>query len=298
MAYKIPFIHELEFDYGGVSNISPLVRRVIAHNPGPFTFKGTGTYIIGRGEVAVIDPGPLDPDHVASILKAVEGEVVTHILITHTHIDHSPAAKLLKAETGAPAYGFGPHPVYAELSQEGGDMEFRPDVVIADGDIIEGNGWTMEAIHTPGHTSNHICFRLKEENAVFTGDHVMGWSTTIVSPPDGDMTAYYQSLQKLLDCPDDEVYYPTHGAPIPDVHNYVRAYLEHRQGREAQIVDVLSRNGAMNIPDMVKIMYADVPEHLHRPAGRSVLAHLIHMVSDGRIKTGDAPTADAVYELA
>ncbi len=298
MAYAIPFVRELEFQYGEPAELSPLVRRVICNNPGGFTFQGTGTYIIGRGKVAIVDAGPLDKQHVEAVLRAVEGETVTHQLITHTHIDHSPAARLVKEATGALTWGYGPHggDRGGPKVEEGGDHDFAPDHVIRDGDIIEGDGWSVEAVHTPGHTSNHICFALREEKALFTGDHVMGWSTTVVSPPDGNMTDYFSSLDKLL-ARDDVRYYPTHGAPIENVHDYVRAYRAHRQLRESQILELL-QTGPRTIPDMVATMYADVPANLHPAAARSVLAHLIHMVHDGRVATDTVADAQATYRAA
>ena len=174
----IPFVYEFDFEYGALQRVTPNIRRVIAKNPGPFTFRGTGTYVIGEGNVAVIDPGPLDDAHVQALIDSLANETVTHILITHTHMDHSPAAAPLKAVTDAKTYGYGPHGA-GKLEQgvqveEGGDMAFSPDVIVRDGDVIEGDGWTMEAVYTPGHTSNHLCFALCEEKALFTGDHVMG----------------------------------------------------------------------------------------------------------------------------
>ena len=297
MAYAIPFVREMDFEYGEPDELSPLIRRVVCRNPGAFTFMGTGTYIIGRGKVAVVDAGPPDPQHAEAVLKAVEGETITHQLITHTHMDHSPAARLIKEATGAETWGYGPHggDRGGAKVEEGGDHDFRPDHTVRDGDIIQGDGWTVECVHTPGHTSNHICFGLREEKALFTGDHIMGWSTTIVSPPDGNMTDYFASLDKLLER-DDEIYYPTHGAPIGQVHNFVRAYRAHRQLREEQITRVLA-DGPKTIPEMVAVMYADVDKSLHRAAARSVYAHLLHMAGDGRVKTDGEATADAVYRV-
>lgn len=297
MAYAIPFVREMDFEYGEPDELSPLIRRVVCRNPGAFTFMGTGTYIIGRGKVAVVDAGPPDPKHAEAVLKAVEGETITHQLITHTHMDHSPAARLIKEATGAETWGYGPHggDRGGAKVEEGGDHDFRPDHTVRDGDIIQGDGWTVECVHTPGHTSNHICFGLREEKALFTGDHIMGWSTTIVSPPDGNMTDYFASLDKLLER-DDEIYYPTHGAPIGQVHNFVRAYRAHRQLREEQITRVLA-DGPKTIPEMVAVMYADVDKSLHRAAARSVYAHLLHMAGDGRVKTDGEATADAVYRV-
>ncbi len=301
-----PFIKTLDFNYGAAARLSPLVRRVVAQNPSAFTFHGTGTYIIGQsgGGQAVIDPGPADPVHLQALLTALEGEKVSHILITHTHRDHSPLAAELQRRTGAPTYAYGPHPQPRGglAVEEGGDHEFRPDHLLADGAWIKGDGWSVQALYTPGHISNHLCFSLAEENALFSGDHVMGWSTTIISPPDGNMTDYYNSLEKLL--PRNEaIYYPTHGAPIMqattggDPQAFVRALIAHRQGREAQIMAVLEA-GPQSIPAMVSRMYADVPKQLHGAAARSVLAHLIHMAGDGRVKADPQPDERATYRRA
>lgn len=285
MATSIPFNKELDFEYGTASSLSPLVRRVIAENPSAFTLHGTGTYIIGQGNIAVIDPGPLDHKHVDAILKATEGETITHILITHTHNDHSPAAAPLKEKCGAQTYGYGPHGSGKPgmQAEEGGDMAFIPDVVIRDGDLIHGDGWTMKALHTPGHLSNHICFELVEEKTLFSGDHVMGWSTSIVSPPDGDMTDYMASLEKLLDH-DHARYWPTHGPAITDPHPFVKGLIAHRHERMDQIRACL-KEGSMDIPSMVKKMYTDVPEYLHPAAARSVYSHIIMMVDKGDVQT-------------
>jgi glyoxylase-like metal-dependent hydrolase (beta-lactamase superfamily II) len=297
MAVEIPFNRDIVVEYGRVDRVSPLIRRVVAHNPGPFTFLGTGTYIVGNGKVAVIDPGPDMPEHVQAILDALEpGETVSHIVITHTHMDHSPAARPLQAATGAPTYGFGPHGSGPHTfdwgardgaaAEEGGDVGFKPDHAVRHGERIEGDGWTLEAVHTPGHTSNHLCFQLVEEKALFSGDHVMGWSTSVISPPDGDMTAYMRSLRLLLER-DDAVYWPTHGAPIRDPKPFVRAFIAHREDRERQIAECLSR-GVTRIPAMVEVMYANVDKGLHPAAARSVLSHLAHMVESGRARA-DGP---------
>ena len=295
MAASIPFVREIEFEYGAVDQVSPLIRRVVAHNPGPFTYTGTGTYIVGRGEVAVVDPGPLLPAHVAAILAALAGETITHQIITHTHLDHSPAARLVAEATGAPTYGYGPHGSGRgePAVEEGGDHDFAPDVTVRDGDVIEGAGWTLSAVHTPGHTSNHLCFALAGEDALFSGDHVMGWSTSVISPPDGDMADYFASLHKLLGR-DDRVYWPTHGAPISDPKPFVRAFIAHREDRERQILDCLGR-GVDRIPRMVKAMYANVDRGLYPAAARSVLAHLVHMVGDGRAACDGPPGEDGLY---
>ncbi|MGD9536448.1 MAG: MBL fold metallo-hydrolase [Alphaproteobacteria bacterium] len=292
------FDRTLDFAYGAVAELTPLVRRVVARNGGPFTFHGTGTYIVGRGTVAIIDPGPELDEHIEALLRAVEGETVSHLLITHTHRDHSPAARHLKERLGAPTYGFGPHggEHAAEAVEEGADHEFVPDIRITHGDVIEGRGWTFEAVHTPGHTSNHLCFALREEAALFCGDHVMGWSTTVVSPPDGDMRAYRASLGALLER-GETIYWPTHGAPIREPQAHVAALLEHRAEREAQILSCL-RDGIATIPEIVRALYKDVDPRLHGAAGRSVLAHLIELVERGAVVSEGALTVAGRYRFA
>ncbi len=298
MATEIKFNRELNFNYGEAEQVSPMIRRIVANNPSPFTFYGTGTYVVGHGNVAVIDPGPALPEHIDTLKRVLDGETVTHIVVTHTHMDHSPAAKFLKEATGAPTYGFGPHGSLRRgpKVEEGADHEFEPDHVIHDGAVIEGDGWTLEAVHTPGHTSNHLCFAFKEENALFSGDHVMGWSTSVISPPDGDMQAYMRSLRKLL-ARDEAIYWPTHGAPITDPKPYVESFIAHREEREDQIMNCLSE-GTNTIPAMVARMYTDVPSFLHPAAARSVLAHLVHMVETGRVHCEGPPGEHSVYSAA
>ncbi len=294
MSVVIPFRRDLDFTYGEMAQVSPLIRRIVARNPGPFTFRGTGTYVIGRGSVAVIDPGPDIREHFDALMAGLEGETVSHILVTHTHRDHSPAAAWLKEATGAPTYAYGPHPTRPGIpAEQGGDYDFRPDVILRDGAVIEGRGWTAEAIETPGHISNHLCFALKEEKALFSGDHVMGWSTSVISPPDGNMGAYFASLRKLLPR-DDLVYWPTHGPSIPDPQDFVARFIAHREDRENQILACI-RGGAASIPAMVEIMYAAVDKQLHPAAARSVLAHLIHMVETGRVRSEGEPGPGATY---
>ena len=268
--------------YAEVERRSPLVRRVLARNPSPFTYTGTGTYVVGNGaSVAVIDPGPAVPEHIAALLAAVAGETVSHIVITHTHIDHSPAAPALQAATGAEIAGCAPLVLSDDgpRADAGFDPSYAPDRVLVDGESIGGDGWTLTAVATPGHTSNHLCFALPEERALFTGDHVMGWSTTVVAPPDGDMAAYMASLRKLLDR-DDLVYHPTHGDPVADPQRFVRGLITHRKQRETQILKLLGE-GEHAIPALVAQMYASVDPRLHPAAGRSVLAHLIDLRARG-----------------
>lgn len=271
-----------EVPTGQSIRLSPLVRRVLAPNPSPFTFTGTQTHIVGNGAVAVIDPGPADPAHIAAILAALDGETVAAICCTHTHRDHSPAAAPLKAATGAAVIGCAP----LTLDDDGPradaafDPDYAPDHVLAHGERLEGVGWTLEALATPGHTSNHLCLALPEEKALFTGDHVMGWSTSVVSPPDGDMAAYMASLNLLLSR-DDAVYYPAHGEPVTEPLKLARGLIGHRKQREGQILRLLDA-GTAAIPDMVAVMYKEVDERLHPAAGRSVLAHLIDLQRQGK----------------
>jgi glyoxylase-like metal-dependent hydrolase (beta-lactamase superfamily II) len=285
----IPFIREFAPRYGEEVRVTPRISRIVANNPGPFTFMGTGVYIVGGDEIAVIDPGPDMPEHVEAMKRALDGRRVTHILVTHTHNDHSPAAKPLKEWSGAKTYAFGPHGSGRDKSSEdggpkmeaGGDMAFMPDVRVKDGDMIAGNGFTFDCVHTPGHTSNHMCFALREERALFTGDHIMGWSTTVVTPPDGDMAQYIASVRKL-EARNDHTLYPTHGAPITAPKPFLAAYLEHRIDRERQVLACIA-DGLATIPEMVARMYADVDKRLHPAASRSVLAHLIKLEHEGRI---------------
>ncbi len=298
MAVEIPYRRELAFEYGRLEAVAPGIRRIVARNPGPFTFKGTGTYVVGAGEVAVIDPGPDRADHVAALGASLAGEQVTHILVTHTHRDHSPAAQALKEMTGAPTYGFGPHAGGRRGeagAEEGGDWDFVPDIVVADGDWIAGKGWRFEAVHTPGHTSNHLCFALPDAGVLFSGDHVMGWSTSVIAPPDGDMAAYMASLDKLL-ARRDTVYWPTHGPAITEPERHVRAFIAHRREREAGILDCL-RAGVESVDAMVERLYVGLSPALHRAAGRSVLAHLIDLIGRDIVAADGPPTVAARYRL-
>ena len=354
-----------EVPYGEAQQVSPLVRRITANNPGKFTFRGTGTYIVGHDKVAIIDPGPDNEAHIQSLLHAVRGEEVTHILITHTHIDHSPATRAVKEATGAAVYAFGPHPAEPEEaassatpsdgnkssrqslesrgdqseaikkstigksssrnnsaqkstqqeqpgeddSEKSGDLEFSPDETILHGDVIsvsdhassspsdpEAN-WTFECLHTPGHISNHICFALREEQALFTGDHIMGWSSTVIPPPHGNLAEYLTSLELLLPR-NDKTYWPTHGPPIslnPQI--FAAALLQHRQDRTNQILACLAEC-PKTIDQLVTAMYSDKPKELHKPAAQSVKAHLIHLTQTAQVKEEPSGDGNPLYSLA
>lgn len=278
--------------YGVLSSRSGLVRRLLARNPSPFTFTGTGTFVVGPGQrggsVAVIDPGPDDPAHVAALVAGLAGATVSHIIITHTHMDHSPAAPALQAATGALIVGCAPLVLSDDgpRADAGFDASYAPDRVMADGESVSGPGWTLTAVHTPGHTSNHLCFALEQEQALFTGDHVMGWSTTVVAPPDGDMADYMASLETLM-VRSDAIYHPTHGDAVTEPQRFVRHLLAHRRQREGQVLRAIG-DGLVTIPQMVAAMYAMVDKRLHGAAGRSVLAHLIDLERRGLVmRAGD-----------
>jgi glyoxylase-like metal-dependent hydrolase (beta-lactamase superfamily II) len=275
----------------------PLVRRVLAPNPSPYTFTGTQTWLVGAGkEIAVIDPGPSgsglsigDPKdingegHVEAILRAVGDAKITAILCTHTHRDHSPAAAPLKAATGAPIIGCAPLALTdnGPRADSAFDPDYAPDRILTDGERISGEGWTLQAVTTPGHTSNHICYALIQTDALFTGDHVMKWSTSVVSPPDGDMAAYMASLQKLYDR-EDRIYYPAHGPAIEKPRQLVRGMIGHRRQREAQILRELGK-ASQPIPVLVEAMYKGLDSRLKGAAGRSVLAHLLDLENKSQV---------------
>lgn len=303
MSDDIAFNKALDLVPDTVDAPIPGVRRVMANNPGPFTFKGTMSYIIGSGEVAIVDPGPDDDAHVAALLDAVRGETVTHIFVTHTHHDHSPAVPKIKTATGATVYGEGPHRPSRAIHlgeaprlDASADFDFRPDVKLADGEVVRGAGWTVEAVTTPGHTKNHMAYVLREADAVFIGDHVMAWSTTIVAPPDGSMQDYMASLDKLTRRP-ERLYLPGHGPIINDAPKFVQQYIAHRKGREASILARLAK-GAADIPTLVRAIYIGIDPRLVGAAGLSVLAHLEELVARGPVACDGEPSLTATYRLA
>jgi glyoxylase-like metal-dependent hydrolase (beta-lactamase superfamily II) len=328
----ISFYSDFDPAYGEVAQLAPLVRRVVAKNPNPFTWKGTGVYLVGRGDVAVIDPGPTLDEHLDAIQAALgPDEQINHIVVTHTHTDHTAGIAKLIARTGARTYGFGPHGLVPEhdplesisfdeyftpeektkidkewadmpdeLKREGPDIGFRPDVTVAHGESIIGQGWSLEGVHTPGHTSNHLCYAMQDDGngqrVLFTGDHVMGWSTSVISPPDGDLFDYLNSLELLLGR-DDDRYWPTHGTAITDPKPFVRSFIEHRRGREQQIISGLGEHSA-TIKDLVPTMYAAVDKRLWRAAANSVYSHLLSLYRDERARpTEGDPSLTATWQL-
>jgi glyoxylase-like metal-dependent hydrolase (beta-lactamase superfamily II) len=303
MNNDIPFDRSFNLAPDRVQEIAPGVRAIAADNPGPFTFKGTISYIVGRDRVAIIDPGPDDAAHVAALLDAVRGETVTHVFVTHTHRDHSPAAAKIKAATGAQVFAEGPHRLARPLHtgemrrlDASADLDFHPDVTLGDGETVSGRGWTLQAVTTPGHTANHMAFAFKEANLLFAGDHVMAWSTTIVAPPDGAMTDYMASLQKLARR-SEPLYLSGHGAPVRDAPRYVQYLIRHRQAREASILHRLGKDEA-DIPTIVRAVYIGLDPRLAGAAALSVLAHLEELVARGAVATEGPPSISGVYRLA
>ena len=283
---KITFDTNFEPPINTAVALSPLIRRMTCNNPGPFTFRGTNTFIVGRGKVAVVDPGPEDEEHLAALLNAVRGETIDHILITHTHMDHSPLAAKLKAATGAKTYG-AVSPAHSEVVSgirldASIDHEFVPDVQLRDGDILEGKGWSVEAVFTPGHMANHMGFCLREEKALLIGDHVMAWATTVVAPPEGNMNDYMNSLRKLLKR-DEDIYHPAHGPERRNPRSLVRGILAHRRMREEAIYNRV-KAGDRSIAEIVKNIYADIDPRLHGAAGLSTQAHLARLIERGKIR--------------
>lgn len=293
------FYREFDWAYGRCDVLSPLIQRVICDNPSPFTYVGTSTYIVGRAEagakVAVIDPGPRDDAHFDALVQALDGRTVSHILITHTHLDHSPlSTRLSQACDNAPIWS-APLPARTDTSAEGQDDSFTPDALLSDGQLIEGDGWTLEVLETPGHASNHLAFALKEENALFSGDHIMGWSTTIVAPPDGDMADYMDSLDKVM-ARGFDIIWPTHGPAITDVAPFLQGYRDHRIERENQVLSQLEA-GRSTIAEMIPVLYAAVDQRLWPAASLSVLSHLMKLAKDGRVSATPAPELSARWTL-
>jgi glyoxylase-like metal-dependent hydrolase (beta-lactamase superfamily II) len=281
---SIPFRREDALPPGAVEQVAPLIRRILCANPGPFTFRGTNTYLIGRGAVAVLDPGPEDTAHRDAILRATEGERITRILVSHTHRDHSPGARALAAATGGATFGFGPHVTPPEAGGEGGDHDFIPDIALPDGAALEGGDWRLTAIHTPGHCANHLCFGFEDARGggtLFSADHVMSWSTSVVSPPDGDMAAYMESLARIAQR-DDALCLPGHGPALPDPAPFVAALAAHRREREAKVLEALRAKRRATAAMLVPASYGpSLDPRLAPAAARSLLAHLIKLAAEG-----------------
>ncbi|MCT4472705.1 MBL fold metallo-hydrolase [Bosea spartocytisi] len=304
MSDDVEFDRSLTTPAGEVAELSPLVRRVIAGNGGPMTFTGTCSYIVGRGTVAIIDPGPDDPGHVARLLAAVAGETVSHIVVTHTHRDHSPAVPALRAATGARVVGCGPHrpsrapgPGEDRVLDAAADSDFMPDWQMRDGDAVSGPGWSLTAVETPGHTANHLAYALPEEETLFSGDHVMAWSTSIVAPPDGSMSAYMASIEKLRGM-DHRLYRPGHGGPVTEPQRFLRGLVQHRRQREAAILNRIGA-GDETIAAMVPVIYQGLAPVLHGAAALSVLAQIEDLVARGLVAASDTvPALSSRYRLA
>lgn len=303
MNQDIPFDQKFTLPPGQVEEVLPGVRRLLCNNPSPFTFKGTVSYIVGRGKVAIIDPGPDDADHVAALLAAVRDETITHIFVTHTHRDHSPAVPRIKAATGAIVLAEGPHRPSRPLNigeaprlDASNDLDFRPDRALADGEVVSGPDWAIEAVTTPGHTANHMAYALKDRNIIFSGDHVMAWSTPVVAPPDGAMSDYMQSLAKL-GRRSEQIYFPGHGPAVKNAPRFVAAYILHRKAREAAILRQLGK-GESDIPTLVGTIYSGLNPRLTKAAGLSVLAHLEDLVARGRVRVNGPTSIEGRYRLA
>ncbi|MFT8245451.1 MBL fold metallo-hydrolase [Roseomonas sp. BN140053] len=280
----IPFLREDDLSPGEAREVVPGVRRLLCGNPGPFTFRGTNTWIIGAGTVAVLDPGPADPRHTAAILRATAGERIARILVSHTHRDHSPGAAALRAASGAPTAGFGPHATPPGEGDEGGDHDFHPDETLADGAVVKGDGWRLRALHTPGHCANHLCFALEGTGVLFSADHVMSWSTSIVSPPDGDMADYMASLARVAGR-DDRLLLPGHGPPLPEPAPFLAALLAHRREREARVLEALRGAGTATAAALVPAAYGPALDPRLAPAAaRSLLAHLLKLAREGAVR--------------
>jgi glyoxylase-like metal-dependent hydrolase (beta-lactamase superfamily II) len=299
----VPFNRDFPLKPGVVEEVVPGVRRVLCGNPSPFTFTGTVSYIVGRGNVTIIDPGPDNAAHAQALLDAVKGETVTHIVVTHTHNDHSPNTPRIKAATGAPVYAEGVHrasrPRYESEKhnpESGADRDFKPDVTVRDGDVIEGDGWRLEAVATPGHTANHMAFAWPERELMFIGDHVMGWSTSIVAPPDGSMVDYMESLERLTQRK-EHLYFSGHGPEIPNAQKFVRFLIRHRKAREASILHRLGK-GEADIPTIVRASYIGIDPRLMNAAGYAVLAHLEDLVARGVVATDGDPVIGGSYRMA
>lgn len=295
----LPFNLEINFDYAKAVEVAAGVRRIVANNPGPFTFKGTNTYLVGNRKIAIIDPGPELDDHLNAIMSAIGGQAVTHIILTHTHRDHCDIVPRLKEMTDAPLYGY-PFPAISDPGGRGKttdeahfNRELKPDYAVRDQDVIAGDDWTLKAIYTPGHAPDHLCLSMEENGVLFSGDHVMSWNTSVISPPEGSMSDYINSLEKIM-TRNDATFFPGHGGRIENPKRLVKAYLVHRSWRENAIMDSV-KNGNKNITEITDAIYSDLSDALKPAAQRSVWAHLIRLVELKRIEANGEPTLSATY---
>ena len=286
--------------YGDAVELTPGLCRITCNNPSPFTFHGTNSYVLGKNTVAVIDPGPMNKDHLAALQKAIGGRDVSHIIVTHTHVDHSPLARPLAELTGTPIFAEGPHRPARDLNlgetnalDASGDMEFQPDHLLQHGDIIDGDDWSLTALLTPGHTANHVALAWNQTDFLFPGDHVMAWATSIVAPPDGSMRDYMASLDILLAQPQRR-YFPGHGGQLENAHAFVRALRSHRIMRESAVLNQV-RKGRKTIPEIVSVIYATTDKKLHGAAGLSVFAHLEDLVNRGEVVTNGPAALDGSF---
>lgn len=289
--------------YGEAIDIAPGIQRLTVNNPGPFTYHGTNSYIVGENVVAVIDPGPDDPAHLDALMNALKGRKVSHIFVSHTHADHSPLAKHLKDQTGAPVLAEGPHRSARPLHigeqnplDASADRDFVPDEILQHGEVIHGQDWSIEAVFTPGHTANHMAFAMANNGVLFSADHVMAWATSIIAPPDGAMVDYMRSLETLL-LREDTIYYPGHGGPVIKPHKFVRALRTHRKIRERAVLERI-RKGDRLIPAMVKVIYRETDPRLHGAAALSVMAHIEDLVARGSVTTKGPVAIDGEFEAS
>jgi glyoxylase-like metal-dependent hydrolase (beta-lactamase superfamily II) len=292
----------MTFAYGEPRELSSGVVRIVANNPNHFTFKGTNTYLVGTHTLALIDPGPEDPEHLAAILKAAAGRPISHVLITHTHRDHTDGMPALLAATGARTVGFGRRASNRgtrRTSPSGGefvDKDFVPDIPLADGGQLAGDGWSFTAVHTPGHAPDHLCFALEGTDILFSGDHVMGWNTSVVAPPEGNMGAYMRSLQRVLERRDG-VYFPGHGGRIDEPQRLVKAYMLHRRMREQAILECI-RDGIATARAIVPVVYKGLDPKLLNAATLSVLAHVEHLIERGLVRSETPLSPDRALSLS
>jgi glyoxylase-like metal-dependent hydrolase (beta-lactamase superfamily II) len=302
MSHELPLRTAIDFEYGKPRELVPGVARLVANNPGPFTFKGTNTYLVGDTELCVIDPGPEDPAHFEAIERAIAGRRVSHILITHTHRDHIDGLERLASATGAAICGYGRELVHTSghaMSPSGGEFvqhEFRPAIALRDGDRVSGEGWTLTAVYTPGHAPDHLCFSLEGTGVLFSGDHVMAWNTTVVAPPEGRMADYLASLERLIGR-GDRIYLPGHGGRLEEPERTVKAYLVHRQWREQAILGAI-RDGHRTINAIVALVYRGLDQHLVIGASLSVQAHVVHLMDRGLVTFQEPLTFESLLSAA